>query len=143
MYQKGVLGLAEQNSPFGLKLLREKNFYGVKAETRPITRSQAEVVGDIAIDDYMNKLILLTSDCNWHSWRSAFPSFKEPPSGYIISRGCLGARFRYDPKNDDTSGLRKMVRRFAVLQEKVNGERRAQLFDVLNAKILYVGEFAI
>ena len=34
VYQKGVLGLAELNSPFGLNPLREKNLYGVKAEAR-------------------------------------------------------------------------------------------------------------
>ena len=102
----------------------------VNPETRPVTRSQAEVVGDIAIDAYLNKLSILTTRRDWRSGLTCPPGWTEPPEDYV-SHGFLGQEFAYDPKSDDPEELRKIVRKFSELREKVNSDRRTQLFEVL------------
>ena len=103
----------------------------VNPDTRPVTLSQAEVVGDIAIDAYMNKLSVLTADRTWRRGLTGSSGFGEKASEGYISRHFFGEQFQYDPKKDDAAGLRKMVRKFAEEKKKVNSDSRAQLSDVL------------
>jgi len=102
----------------------------VNPDTRPVTLSQAEVVGDIAIDAYMNRLRTLTSDRNWRSGGTSLPRFKDAQTGYI-SRGFLGETFEYDPKGDNAEGLCKLVRKFADATTRRNRDRSGQLSDLL------------
>lgn len=105
----------------------------INPDTRPVTLSQAEVVGDIAIDAYMNKLSTLVADRNWRSGLtspSGLGGLGQAPQGHV-TRGFLGEQFHYDPKNNDTAALIKMVSKFAEVRGKVNSDKSAQLSDLL------------
>jgi hypothetical protein len=105
----------------------------VNPDTRPVTLSQAEVVSDIAIDAYMNRLSTVTANYSWRGGRSGKPGgwgLEKVPEG-CIRRAFLGESFEYHPKSTDETALRKMVHKFADLMQKVNSECRAQLLQLL------------
>jgi len=104
----------------------------VNPDTRPLTLSQAEVVGDIAIDAYLTRLNSLIFSGNWRVGRTYPPGFEDVPKGYIGHR-FFGKIFAFDPHNTDATELRHLAQKFTEVRKSLNSETAAHLSELFNS----------
>lgn len=96
----------------------------VNPDTRPLTPSQAEVVGDIAIEAYFSKINALTQERDWRVARTRRPGSENDdiPKGHI-HRFFFEKEFEFNPKgNGGVAELHKLLQEFTTARKSFNNE---------------------